>query len=195
MRKAMVSFAGALLITTNALASQITIDFEELTGFAGGAPMSFDSKGFTFTSEFSGATAVLSASSAPSSLFLGFAPSANFAVLESSTGDSFSLETVDAGFNFGVPRDFSIEGYNSSGLQISQSFSSLGGFYSSITLGSGWDNLTSVRFVIDQSNNPEPFNILGLDNIVVSVIPLPAALWLFLSALSFPAVIRFCRSG
>jgi len=110
----------------------------------------------------------------------GFSPAARFS-LRRADGGAFSLFAVDFYGEFpneGIasPDSTSIIGRTVSGENV---------FLSSTALGTGgWLNLEFVQFYSGGNGNSSGYALGELDNIVVSAVPVPAAVWLFGSALA-----------
>ncbi|MBS93700.1 MAG: hypothetical protein CL799_04570 [Chromatiales bacterium] len=107
-------------------------------------------------------------------------------MLQQTNGNPFSLFSFDVGFGVAAPpyeRPLTVTGTRADASEISATFDSIGGWIETISLGPGWDNLVLVDFSID-STNLFSLDIPGYDNIVVNAVPIPAAVWLFGSALA-----------
>jgi len=103
--------------------------------------------------------------------------------MTSTVGERFDLHSFDAGF-FGDPiGQVTLTGYRDGTSVISETFTGIGDYFETIAAGAGWSNLDSILF-----NVSNPLNNAGaIDNIraySASAIPLPAAVWLFGSALA-----------
>ena len=93
-------------------------------------------------------------------------------VLESSSGASFTLSSLDY-----VGVGLELTGYYTNGGTVQTSL--IGGDWSTAVLDSSWQGLQSVEIF----SAAVPYGS-GIDNIVVSAVPIPAAVWLFGSALA-----------
>jgi hypothetical protein len=160
------------------LAQATTIDFQEFTPDSSGLG-SITSKGYTLT-------AVGSGLQPPDYAFFGD-PDTGYAwcpdctlTLENSSGDLFSIYSDDLTIYDFEPKQFEIIGYLSGGGTVQTFFDNGtggGGDFSPVVFGSEWQNLERIEFgfagVFGQ----------GVDNIIVSSVPVPPAIWLFGSAL------------
>ena len=63
--------------------------------------------------------------------------------------------------------------------------------FETFVFGSGWHNLSSVNFTDYTYDNGSSFGLLAFDNIVVTAVPIPAAVWLFGSGLL--GLVGICR--
>ncbi|MCP4831206.1 MAG: hypothetical protein GY886_03200 [Gammaproteobacteria bacterium] len=96
--------------------------------------------------------------------------------LERADGGAFALYSVDFYGEYPDPGLTRIIGDVVGGGSVSSSSTALG--------TGGWLNLESVDFYSGGINNAWGFALGELDNIVVSAVPVPAAVWLFGSALA-----------
>ncbi|MDB4307867.1 VPLPA-CTERM sorting domain-containing protein, partial [Gammaproteobacteria bacterium] len=92
-------------------------------------------------------------------------------------GNGFDLLSLDFMLN-AAASPYEVTGYFQSGATISTSLSGDGAAFTwdSAFFDSGWTNLVAVEFV---SND-----LQAIDNIVIATVPIPAAVWLFGSALA-----------
>jgi len=175
MRKILLSFCLACIAST---AHATTIDFEEYTNQPGGTG-SLISQGFELTSN----DGVTAGSWSISTIFGGTLKYSWCATctltLENANEELFSISSA----NVYVPVDdfiyptISITGYLFGGGTV-QTYSQPAG--SQTTFGSEWTNLQRIEFSGYGAGWP-PFQ--AIDNIVVSTVPVPPAIWLFASAL------------
>jgi len=172
-------FAVALLLGTPAWADIITVDFEELEA---GYPTSFVSKGVNFTSDFGFGAQVGGPGSEFGSYVLGLVADAENS-LSMASGVSFDLISWDV--RIGIV-DMTVTGFLESGGTVSTTISSTSGALETYNFSSAWTGLTSVQFTVGD------FDVL--DNVVISAVPLPAAVWLFGSALAGLGWIRRKRA-
>jgi len=168
-------------------AANVTVDFEEFAG-VGQAPLVFESKGYTFT-QTSGLTGVLDSPLGTNVAFF-FCPEpgcngqedAAFR-MEAANGALFDLTSMDLGFVDADPFPTTITGVLDDLSTISVELDSLGGWFDTVDFDSSWSGLKSVSVNFETEGN-YLFNVPGVDNIVASVVPVPAAVWLFGSALA-----------
>lgn len=92
---------------------------------------------------------------------------------------AFDLLSLDLGRQ-DVNLDFELTGYFAGGGSISTTVYVQSEALATFTLGSGWTNLQSVTIT---PLNPGQNRSVALDNISVSTVPVPAAVWLFASGL------------
>ena len=162
-------------------AQATTIDFAEFGSEQGlGA---IQSKGYTLTAVGTGNMPPDYAFfGSPTDTFYAYCPDC-FMTLENTAGDPFSLFSVDLQM---VPPSeevtISITGILAGGGTISTSYTqdpNVTGF-TTVTFGSAWQNLSLDSVVFGTGFSPFGH---ALDNIVVSTVPVPAAVWMFGSAL------------
>jgi len=96
--------------------------------------------------------------------------------LAAANGAAFSLNSVFLS-TLDSPNDWHITGYQAGGGTVMQQVSLGDGV---ISFDDQWNNLLSVTFAIDPVNSY--FSVI--DDINVSVVPIPAAVWLFGSAVA-----------
>lgn len=206
----------ALAISGVAQAAPVTIDFDEFsvgyTGSCGGYSGCFQSQGYSLLAYMSGDSTGLNSivTGANSSPALQTATTLRFELdylysspiatvsLSRADGGAFALYSLD--WLVGSPNNsagvFSINGTTMSGGNIQYLASGSGGapFSGQTTLGTGdWLNLQSVYISGVASNTFDQQVNLQVDNIVVSAVPIPAAVWLFVSALGLLGVQRRIR--
>jgi len=174
--------ASLLLAVTSMQASAVTVDFEEpveTDGILGsGLPSIVRSQGFEF---YSGGGFQLFGGPTPT-IGLYYCPGCT-AQMQAVSGMSFNLESLDIAIPFPAPGEnpITVTGYYASGNSVSVDLApGSGSNWANYTFGAGWQNLYSVDFGSSLGGGP---NAVGLDNIVVSTVPIPAAAWLFGSAL------------
>ncbi|MCP3908415.1 MAG: VPLPA-CTERM sorting domain-containing protein [Gammaproteobacteria bacterium] len=102
-------------------------------------------------------------------------------MVTASNGNAFSLESVDLGFfaNFGLGGQAAISGALSGGGTVSRLVTD-SSWHTESAFGAQWSDLTSVGIYIT-SGVPQT---LTIDNFSASIVPIPAAVWLFGSALA-----------
>ena len=162
-----------LLAVQTAHASTVTIDFNEVTSQTGDVHITVASKGYTFST--SGMSSVLEAGVSTDGIYLrsvavggpGSSGLGDAAIsMVRSDGGVFAIHSLDA---FGG----SSLGMLAGGIEADLS----------APVGTGdWLNLESFRYA-DFGVEFELFE-LGLDNISVTAVPIPAAAWLLASGLA-----------
>ena len=167
MRILLASFVLFLSSATHAA----TVDFD--SDVSTPLPGVFESKGFRFTVEDGlilnvGGSNRLAVFDAPGCLL-----SCTISV-ESLTGNPFNLDSMDllksgAGTNFVIFGLYSGGGDNARVVAADVSFETF----------TGWDNLSELRISV----SPETDSFFALDNFTATVVPIPAAAWLFGSGL------------
>jgi hypothetical protein len=187
----LVTVAGFL--SAGAQAAPVTIDFEEFNIGDGGGSV-FDtpilaSQGYEFTGDggpggpFT-STEVMTGTNTGGTNAYGGSLAAfgqdGFNVhvsvtLEKADGGAFAIQSLD------LFMDTDPDGYmQTTGFLAGGGFANLG-----VPVGTGdWLNLTSVRFFAEGNGFGFGFGTVELDNVVVSAVPIPAAVWLFGSALA-----------
>ena len=165
--------AALPLLCWSVLASAYTIDFEE---FAPGTDGPVISGGYIISGSgtcSSGSCPVAGVTSDNTFISVGeqdFFGAAAHIVVERADGQAFALYSLDVVFAL---YDDGITGETAAGDIIT------GGL-----LGQGdWLNIVSFRYSVATPMGDLAPAILELDNIVVSVVPIPAAVWLFGSGL------------
>jgi hypothetical protein len=176
-----VLFAAiVLMISTNAIASTVTLDFSSgvleqnntvtTQGyyFSGDPGVAWDDGGF-----------FLGPDGLPGTI--NYPPGANSSMTTVS-GGAFSLNSLDIKVPLPDPADdyLTITGNYANGGQVSLNVG-ISETWETLVFGAGWSNLTSVDF---GATNGLGLNGVVIDNIVVSNVPVPAAAWLFGSALA-----------
>ena len=184
--------AVLMLALVSGPAVAVTIDFEEFpTGQTAGPPLS--SQGFVFEAisvyGWIPTGGYVIQNGLDGNLF-NYCPDCQLTITES-TGQAFSLESADLGLSvLGSPIDLTIVGYYSGGGSISTTFTATETTFQNDPLtpfffGAGWTNLSSVVFETTAHSGgvlTVPNSLV--DNIVVIAVPVPAAVWLFGSALA-----------
>jgi hypothetical protein len=157
-----------LLVTAASNAEVVTVDFESFTN----AEYGVVSNGFYFDNGF---------------VSLGGTSEGGFIWQPGETttmtqvgGASFDLLSLDY-TRVGSLAPYQVVGHIDGGGSVSASFSGVGEVFewNLFNFDSSWINLTSVDII------GTPLDFYGIDNVVVvSAVPLPAAVWLFGSALA-----------
>jgi hypothetical protein len=179
----MRSLSIALLLLICGTASAVTIDFESVP--SGSVPLSFDTQGFTFLTKNREGVGVIDRDYAGTgNAFFFCMDCQNPAGFDMHATDNslFSLYSFDMGFMEQDPQPLTVTGTYANNSTISITYTSITGFLETLSMGPGWEGLKSVSFEVDTSNNYS-FNVPYFDNIVVNEVPVPAAVWLFGSAL------------
>lgn len=177
----------ALSVTANA-AHATVIDFESVLVPTEGALFvedTFDIDGYRFNN-FGGSMIV--ESSGPSSTLDGVTLVSNdYRRVEFTNiaGQAFDLYSLDIGDtpNAGIEGDFFLSAVLQGGGTLDYSFQSdsLRGLQ---TIVLDWQGITSLTIRSEQLSTFDPDPGWRLDNIVVTAVPVPAAVWLFGSALA-----------
>ncbi|NND54941.1 MAG: hypothetical protein HKN56_08235 [Gammaproteobacteria bacterium] len=178
---------GVVALLFAGLAQAVTIDFEEL---ASGTTTVFVSQGFEFNGGgFGGGAAYITGTSdkvltAEAYTDSAFSPPATSAIEMTRADDgAFALFSLDASFF----ADFS---------QICGFFAGGGATCDQATIGTGdWLNIVRLRLFAetpaDMSNGFPMSSSITVDNISVGApVPVPAAVWLFVSALGLIGWLR-----
>jgi hypothetical protein len=200
--KTLVTFILAACVFTNAQASAVVVDFEGITPddavqllgtpfVANGMEFSYLVKEYNpavFGPTFGGGR------NTNGSAILGLCTSTSYAdcsgsyiSMRESNGVLFSLDSLDAS-NLalsGTAYDVDITGHLSDGSTIHRNVDLTTNVWETITFDDSWIDLESV--VIKTTNYSWD---MAIDNIAVTVVPLPAAVWLLGSAL---AALGLCR--
>jgi hypothetical protein len=168
-----VAFSGVSLAVTTTV-----IDFEE---FADGTSVTdpIISKGFILDPSVSGVPPVIATSPDNHMIFCGWCTDGVEGIsIYSQAGVSFELDSLDAESN-GELFTGQVIGYLEGGAIISQDFSTIG----TINFDQTWVDLTSIDILFNLTSGPATFVVPSVDNITLQAVPVPAAVWLFGSAL------------
>ena len=180
----------ALVLSTNATAAMINIDFEEIDNSLGDVVSgpSLETQGFKLTNDaIVPSEAILhwavgdvrNADSDGVTFSHNFVPSTT--TLTQLNGDAFDLFSIDFSdiFNTGASQSIGIDAVTATGALFSDTVT-LDGLVGLETFAFNWGSLASVSWT-----NVDPSQALQLDNISVSTspVPVPAAVWLFGSGL------------
>jgi len=178
-----------LFVLGSAQAAAVTIDFEE---FSASTPGPVVSQGYSFSGAPNSNVNTINIAGTTTAFLDVNGP----ITLEHAEGELFQLFSLDLGLavytddtffpTSAGTTDIVVTGFLASGgtLQQSDSLESFQG----ITKGfSGWNDLTRVEIEFTDYDNLECcsglIHVHSLDNVVVSTIPIPAAVWLFVSGL------------
>lgn len=164
----LVALAGVLFIPVQASAA--TVDFEN--NISSPSPFVYESNGFRF----------MNGQLVAGSLQVGDPGCGGCLTLdisvESISGDEFNLGSLDILVGSLFP-SASITGVYAGGGNISRSVSTAG--WQTEAFGAAWNGLDSLSISM---NSASGVDVLGLDNFTATVVPVPAAVWLFGSALA-----------
>jgi len=169
----LVVFLSVLFFGLPAGASTVTLDFEsDYTQLEGFPDALLETKGYLLTNV--GVT-----NGAP---YAAVGPSHTLVTLSQVSGDAFAISSVDLQSGFGsYLGEWQITGNYASGGSIAKSVDITS--FETVTFDSSWIDLQSVTFFLVDPTYSFPGQLL--DNVVVSsVVPIPAAVWLFGSALA-----------
>ena len=173
-----------LLVIGSAQAATVTIDFEGLSG-----PGPVESQGFIFSGETTdGGTGLLDGSTA-------FGAPNDITVMEHSAGQQFQLHSLDLGYIalWQLSPQYwtgtiQLSGYYAAGGSVQAEFSLLSTTKINAVLGAEWAELERVEVSVlgDDCFDycPRDIVVTPIDNLVVTAVPIPAAVWLFGSALA-----------
>ena len=171
-----LSLITLLLLSASANAATVMIDFDGQTPGAG-APLTID--GYTFSDDGPTSNSVIEESGNNSFgvndfwTCQAFSCGMNVIGLDKQDGNNFALHSV--GIEISDGGSLSVYGHMAGG-----------GLASGLIGSSDWLNLTDVTFFAEFTCDPcgGQYNQLTVDNISVSAVPVPAAVWLFGSALA-----------
>ena len=169
--------SAAILTIAFGTASATTIDFEDQID--GGYLSSVESGGFDFVTDLGGDSLLVATGGVIGGDYsLAWCVSCNL-IMSESNGAVFSLGSFDTYSLATSLGTFVLTGYRTDGSSVSTTFTGTGS-PQTISLDNDWTGLTSVVF------DPQYYSDLGhvIDNIEVSVVPVPATAWLFGSALA-----------
>ena len=166
-----------LLLTGNAFA--LTVDFDhsiERLEFAPWDdeqwyPLLFRTQGFDFYAPDGGFMVGGSSNSCPECS----------TTITASEGQAFDFLSIDLGVYWPNPGNdvVTITGTYAGGGQVSMDLDVVYDTFATYSFDSSWSNLSSVVFDVSLLGNS-----LSMDNMVVTTVPVPAAVWLFGSALA-----------
>ncbi len=166
--------SAALAATTTTI-----IDFNELPDGNFNTPLL--SKGFVIDPALSPFQPVITGGVDKYIIFCGWCQDGQEGIsIYSNTALSFELDSLDVLFLNGAAHTGTVIGHLQGGGTISQSLPVVD---STVVFDSSWVNLASIDIVFDVVSGPANFAVPGLDNITLQAVPVPAAVWLFASAL------------
>jgi len=168
-------------------ATTITVDFEEPNFPNYSTGTNVISQGFEFSQSLDGVGDEVwpfqYGSDSAGGLF--YCPGC-VATMQEVEGKTFSLHAMEVSMTsaFVGERSVILTGYFASGGSISTELTAntYSDSWFSYTFGSDWQNLVSLEF--GALDAPYSWTAIGFDNIVVTAVPIPAAVWLFGSALA-----------
>ena len=170
----------------------VTIDFEDLSSGAQLGQSYSAPQGFTFEAVFS----IFAYNTTGTTIFLGGTnidltpePTLQSLLMTKTGGGAFSLRSLDVGFCVGFAglgcgaNPSTINAYDSDGALVAQRVVDwpATGLFRSVSFDNSWNDIHAVSF--SWTANYDNAAVTYLDNIVIDVVPIPAAVWLFGSAL------------
>jgi len=190
-----VIFALAGLLSFSVNAAPVFVDFEDVEPKGTALPgTSFTTKGIVF--DWAGKSpsipAILSSNWAGGSgsemAFCGYCDLTNGTSLYTANGSVFELDSFRFGGTdgslSGLPYTGTVTGYLSGGGTVTKSILSAADTSGLIAFDETWVNLTSVDILIDAAVvGRDPFDAFAIDDMSLQAVPVPAAVWLFGSAL------------
>jgi hypothetical protein len=173
-------FVLLLLGSSAAYSASFTIDFEELAPGPGAIPAPYFTDGFRFSP--AGSQDFFANAEADGIGTLAYCPDCvlTMELTDMSSFDLFSFDYAAGGS--GLLTNLTVTGNLAAGGTIQTIFNDVANItvMETYLLDSAWSGLQSVTFSADQ----EPGFGNWVDNIVVATVPVPAAVWLFGSALA-----------
>lgn len=183
-------FISLILLFTATGANAVTIDFDDtLPTYFGLA--SYQEDGFTLTSNVPDGTlidvndvvranlGIFSGGTSSQSLFWGENGANSVVSLANDAGKAFDLLALDASSLYNLAGQLTLTGTLAGGGTVQQVLN-LSDSLTTYNIG-GMEGLASLEIAFDGATYSAPFD---LDNIQMSVVPVPAAVWLFGSALA-----------
>jgi hypothetical protein len=165
------------LFSLSVHAAPVVLTFEDAVVRGSPGPETISYRGYSLSSEEAFATPTISPDPA-----LLFCPGCSVTVREEND-NPFSLSSFDFISAGGTPT-FTLTGGYAGGGTITEEFFFTAGTWDSnwenTVLGSGWTNLEYVVFDVYIDDG----FVSGLDNVALNAVPVPAAVWLFGSALA-----------
>ena len=188
--------AASMILCVSANAAPVFVDFEDVEPKNTALPgTSFTTKGIVF--DWAGKSpsipAILDSNWAGGSgsemAFCGYCDPTNGTSLYTIDGSVFELDSLRFGgtdqSGTGFPYAGTITGYLSGGGVVTQSIFNAAGTSQLLSFDQTWTDLTSVDIVIEGTiGGRAPFDTFAIDNVSLQAVPLPAAVWLFGSALA-----------
>jgi hypothetical protein len=188
--------AALLLVGSIAVAAPVVIDFDDTLPTYIGLE-TYQEDGFTLISNQPDGTlidqndivrnniGIFSGGTSSQSLFWG-ANGANSTIsIVADSGLRFSIDSLDASSLYNVAGDLTLTGTKAGGGTVSQTLTLNGDLTSYNVTGLGL--VTNLVLSFDGSVNDAPYDV---DNISLNAVPVPAAVWLFASALGMLGWLR-----
>jgi hypothetical protein len=189
--------AAALLLTGSlAIASPVTIDFDGVDATYIGLS-SYQEDGMTLTSNVPDGTlidvnntvrenlGIFTGGTNSQSMFWGANGAVSTLTLTADNGKRFSIDSLDASSLYNLSGVLTLTGTKAGGGTVSQVLN-LNGSISTYNV-TGLGLVTSLNLSYDGATFSAPYDI---DNINLNVVPIPAAVWLFASALGMLGWLR-----
>lgn len=196
---------GLLLFVSSAQSALVTIDFEEFTDIDVALnPPSGDatSKGYTldYLDQGSGNPVIFGAGSSlnGTQTYVNCPSCQSPEIIDvyETLGGTLTLLSIDIGTMSGAGADshtFMFTGTKGGGT-VTKTVSSIPATMQTISFDGSWNNLDSFRIEISPNGELDLFSASVLDNIVINTVPVPAAIWLFGSALAGLGWLRRTRA-
>jgi hypothetical protein len=174
--------------TSTANAAAVVLDFESqsVDGWNSGTGPITDN-GFILATENIGIAEWIGASPKVANFCTGYC-SLSPLLISKADGNAFDLHSFDmAAYGLLVVSDFTMTGQLAGGgfvetiINLTATVNDAAGAMQSFVFDDSWSNLSSVTISYDASFG---FSSTAIDNISVSTVPIPAAVWLFGSALA-----------
>jgi len=195
--QAKVMLAAVLLLLGGMVkAAPVTIDFDDINATYVGLA-SYQEDGMTLTSNVPDGTlidvnntvrenlGIFSGGTDSQSMFWGANGAVSTLTLTADNGKRFSIESLDASSLYNLSGALTLTGTKAGGGTVSQVLNLDGNISSYNVTGLGL--VTSLDLSYDGATFSAPYDI---DNINLNVVPIPAAVWLFGSALGMLGWLR-----
>ena len=182
--RALAGYSVLWLFSFSANAGTVVLDFES---FNAGTPTSdtLIEDGFFIDDTLSPAGAAIVSDGSPvgqSLAFCGWCAATEGVSIYALSGVTFELDSFYTYATYG-PYAYAgqVTGYLEGGGTVTHLFDSTAG---TVVFDQSWVNLTSIDIVFTTGRIDSDFTIPALDNITLQAVPVPAAVWLFGSALA-----------